>query len=56
MKTNKAPAKTNWLDPDDAPDLSAAVWQEHIAQTVQLGEAQAQLPFRESDTSHSSDL
>jgi uncharacterized protein (DUF4415 family) len=33
MSVNKASIKTDWVDPDDAPDLSTPEWVAHIERT-----------------------
>jgi uncharacterized protein (DUF4415 family) len=34
---NKVSIDTDWIDPDDAPDLSTPAWQAHIAKTARRG-------------------
>jgi uncharacterized protein (DUF4415 family) len=33
MNVNKPSMPTNWVDPDDAPDLSTSQWRNHIQRT-----------------------
>jgi uncharacterized protein (DUF4415 family) len=37
MNANKTSIESDWIDPDDAPDLTAPIWQEHIAKTAKRG-------------------
>ena len=37
MSASKNSIKTDWTDADEAPDLAASVWQDHIERTAKRG-------------------